>query len=176
MGSYPPWSSHSSWKIEVLVTRELCMSGYMVSWCIRGCPLSVQNTSKHLGVRNDRKWLTSTWCFFAKIGERFGSHWSHCLITPIMVLMMKIDYLLKLANFTRIFPKKSTARLVQWDQATLQFGSSRDPMAALERGTPFLVPLNAVFPSPLKLQRLHRSRSLTAPFHSVHFVWWGTNP
>lgn len=39
---------------------------------------------------------------------------------------------------------------------------TRDPMAALERGTPFLVPLNAVFPSPLKLQRLHRSRSLTA--------------
>lgn len=101
-----------------LVTRELCMSGYMVSWCIRGWPLSVQNTSKHLGVRNDRKWLTSTWCFFVKIGERFGSH---SPITPIMVLMMKIEYLLKLANFTRIFPKKSTARL-QWVHQTLQFG------------------------------------------------------
>lgn len=36
-------------------------------------------------------------------------------------------------------------------------------MAALERGTPFLVPLNAVFPSPLKLQRsLHRSRRIEA--------------
>ena len=36
-------------------------------------------------------------------------------------------------------------------------------MAALERGTPFLVPLNAgMFPSPLKLQRLHRSRRIEA--------------